>query len=105
MYSHTQKNVILVLKKLLNLSFLLFKKIFYVQITITYSKEQDKLNNHVFNNTIDVFFCVHVCIHVFITNFQKNSLSLEKSTRKNTRKKNLYCFVEYYKILSKFNNS
>jgi len=31
---HTQENVILVLKKLLNLSFLLFKKIFFVKITL-----------------------------------------------------------------------
>jgi len=46
--THTQKNVVLVLRKLLNLNFLLFKKIFFVQIIITYLKGQDKLNNHVF---------------------------------------------------------
>jgi len=33
-------------------------------------------------------------MHVLITNFRKNSLSY-------TRKKNLYSFVECYKILSK----
>jgi len=32
--THMQKNVILVLRKLLNLSFLLFKKIFFVKIAL-----------------------------------------------------------------------
>jgi len=44
----TRKNIILVLKKLLNLSFLLFKKIFFVKITITYLKKKNKLNNRFF---------------------------------------------------------
>jgi len=46
--THMQKSVILVLKKLLNLSFLLFKKIFFIKITVTYLKKKDKLNNRFF---------------------------------------------------------
>jgi len=40
-YTYTQKNVTLMLKKLPNLSFLLFKKIFFVKIITTYLKKKD----------------------------------------------------------------
>jgi len=47
MYTHAE-NVILVLKKLLNLNVLLFKKIFFVKLIVTYLKKKGKLNNRFF---------------------------------------------------------
>jgi len=44
---YTQKNVILMLRKLFYLNFIFFKKIFFVQLIITYL-EKCKLNNRFF---------------------------------------------------------
>jgi len=53
-----------VLRKLYNLYFLLFKKIFFVKITVIYLKEKGELSVIFLNNIIDLFSVyMLVCTH------------------------------------------
>jgi len=92
MYAHAEKCHSSA-KKLLNLNFLLFKKIFFVKLIVTYLKKKGKLNNFL-SNRIYFFFCVHACVYACHHKFSKKVIVMYS-------KKEFISFVEYYKILSK----
>jgi len=69
MYAHAEKchsNV----KKVTQLKFFLFKKIFFVKIIVTYLKKKGKLNNRDFKAIELIYFSVYIYMLVCIYSSQ-----------------------------------